>query len=306
MTARRLSKAKVAQRRAGLDLFGEVPITRQDVYAWLLAIVDLDPASPRAFDYVRTYGVLNKIMRAKLDGTFDDAIAPARHSARFRELAAVRACDQAANPLGLGEWIALARTGGLASAKLRAPNRPKEVIERERAQERARKKAGKAIDTSMLRRLPMHMPALSLMLEDIGKPAPEALARALDVSVTTVRRWIAEDQAPQPVLLALYWITKWGASAVDANAHNDAVASAGLARALRSEVDALRARLEKFGRIADFGSANDPASSAPAGIATTGAYPVPKGLPGPREVPIVFTSLRSAPCADSSRRKRSA
>jgi predicted DNA-binding transcriptional regulator AlpA len=305
MTARRLSKAKVAQHRAGLDLFGEVPITRQDVYAWLLAVVNLDPSSDRAFDYVRTYGVLNKIMRAKLDGTFDDLVAPARHSARFRELAAGRACELASNGLGLGEWMKLA-VPGMGSKRLRAAGRPKEVVARERAHEQARKQANKAIDASMLRRLPAHTPPLSMMLEDIGKPRPEALARALGVSVSTVRRWIDEDRAPQSVMLALYWITRWGASAVDANAHNDAIAAASQSRVLQAEVDVLRKRLDKVGRIADFGSANDPVPNVPAGIATTAPYPVPGDLPSRREVPIVFTSIRSVSCADSGRKKKSA
>jgi hypothetical protein len=126
----------------------------------------------------------------------------------------------------------------------------------------------------MLNRLPRQVPPLSVMLDDIGRPSPRELARAFDVTERTVRRWIAHDEAPMTVLLALFWLTRWGISAADAEAHNAAVMSAATARALRTQVDDLLARLERMGRIADFGCANDPAPGVtlpPGTVEATGA-----------------------------------
>lgn len=111
----------------------------------------------------------------------------------------------------------------------------------------------------MLNRLPRQVPPLSMMLDDIGRPSPRELARAFDVTERTVRRWIADDSAPLTVLLALFWLTSWGISAVDAEAHNSAVMSASMVRVLRGQVSDLKARLDRLGKIADFGAANDPA-----------------------------------------------
>lgn len=305
MKTRRPAKARAAQLRGCLDLFGEVPITRQDVYAWLLAVANLDPSSERATSYVRTYGVLQKIVSAKLAGTFDELVASAEGSARFREIAAGKAVDLAANEIGLGDW-GQAPTRALTSRNLRAPPRPKAVIAQERQQEQSLSQARKAVDASMLRRLPKAMPPLSQMLDDIGNPDPAALAGSLDVTPSTARRWMRENCAPLPVLLALFWLTKWGTSEVDARAHNDAVAAACRARSLQDEVDALRASLQKVGRIADFGSANDPIPNGASSVASPGSYPVPAGLPGQRDLPIVFTSLRIAPGVAARRAKKSA
>ncbi len=38
-----------------LDLFGEVPVTFEDIDAWLLAVPRIDPSSWRAHHYVRQY-----------------------------------------------------------------------------------------------------------------------------------------------------------------------------------------------------------------------------------------------------------
>ncbi len=58
------------------DLFGEVPVTLQDVRAWLLAVPRIDPDGPRAARYVRDYDVPGKIRAFKLRGEFDQVTAP--------------------------------------------------------------------------------------------------------------------------------------------------------------------------------------------------------------------------------------
>ncbi len=71
-----------------------------------------------------------------------------------------------------------------------------------------------------LKKLPKHTPPLGVMLEALGRPHPRELARALGVGERTVRRWISDDDAPRPALLALFWLTHWGSQWLDADAHN--------------------------------------------------------------------------------------
>ena len=89
----------------------------------------------------------------------------------------------------------------------------------------------------MLNRLPRQLPTLEMMIEDIGNPSSTAIARALCVHEETVRKWRRQGHAPHPAMLALFWITRWGMSAVDCEAHNAAVMSAGLARSNSKSAD---------------------------------------------------------------------
>ncbi|RVU46109.1 hypothetical protein [Rubrivivax rivuli] len=108
----------------------------------------------------------------------------------------------------------------------------------------------------MLNRLPHQMPPLAVMLEDLGQPTTAQLGRALGVTERTARRWVAAGHAPRPAMLALFWVTRWGQSVVDADAHNQATTYAALARALRADNDALQADLARVLALADTGAAN--------------------------------------------------
>jgi hypothetical protein len=110
----------------------------------------------------------------------------------------------------------------------------------------------------MLNRLPRQMPPLKAMLADIGCPSVKDIARALQVHETTVRKWLREDHAPHPVMLAVFWLTRWGVSAIDCEAHNAAVMSAGMARCRLEQIEKLETKILKLAQIGDFGSANDP------------------------------------------------
>lgn len=113
----------------------------------------------------------------------------------------------------------------------------------------------------MLNRLPKATPCLSDMLADIGNPTPRALARALDVNPATVRRWISAGTAPQPALLALFWLTRWGRSSVDAEAHNAATMHAAHARELARELTLSRAQVARLRTLLDRRS--DDAANSP-------------------------------------------
>lgn len=54
-----------------LDLFGQVPVTRQDIDAWLESVPRIAPDSPRAAWYIQAYNVPGKIAAAKLNGEFE-------------------------------------------------------------------------------------------------------------------------------------------------------------------------------------------------------------------------------------------
>jgi hypothetical protein len=56
------------QYRQEKDLFGEIPVTWIDVALWLQQVAAIDPGSPRALTYVKSYRVVDKIRAAKSAG----------------------------------------------------------------------------------------------------------------------------------------------------------------------------------------------------------------------------------------------
>lgn len=136
----------------------------------------------------------------------------------------------------------------------------------------------------MLNRLPMTLPPFQMMLDDIGAPTVKEIARALKVSETTVRKWLRNDNAPHPVMLSIFWVTRWGVSVIDCEAHNAAVMSAGQARERQEMVESLEKRIQRLTQIANFGSANDPApgvvplASMPLGVSKDGQNAVEDGF----------------------------
>lgn len=112
---------------------------------------------------------------------------------------------------------------------------------------------------------PRSLPAFSFLYDELGNPAPAKLARHLDVSVRTVLRWIKADHAPRTALLAMFWETRYGRSAVECRAVNDAVMQAELARCHRDEARQRLRELEHVLSVGDFGSANSPLANEEAG-----------------------------------------
>lgn len=110
----------------------------------------------------------------------------------------------------------------------------------------------------MLNRIPKQLPSLGQMLADIGNPSAAELARALGVSDRTTRGWIAANSAPRPACIAIFWLTTWGRSAIDAEAVNLMQMHAAMATAYRAEAETLRAQMAEVLACADFGSANSP------------------------------------------------
>lgn len=66
-----------------LDLFGEVPVTTQDVDAWVWSVAGIEPGTPRAEYYAEAWRVVDKIKRAKLAGTFEETVGRAAPASPF-------------------------------------------------------------------------------------------------------------------------------------------------------------------------------------------------------------------------------
>ena len=56
------------------DLFGEIPVTWDDVDAWCLAVAGLEPGSWRRPYYIQYWNVPEKIRQAKIAGTFETIV----------------------------------------------------------------------------------------------------------------------------------------------------------------------------------------------------------------------------------------
>lgn len=104
-----------------------------------------------------------------------------------------------------------------------------------------------------------HLPPLSYLLDDLLTRDRAKIAAHLGVSVKTLARWQAADEAPRAVMLALFYETQWGYSLMYATAHNGELFARQKANALERENAALRVRVARLERLGDFGAANAPA-----------------------------------------------
>lgn len=106
-------------------------------------------------------------------------------------------------------------------------------------------------------RAPRRLPSIRAIVKDLNaKPAD--VAKALDVGVSTVYRWLQQNNAPRPAMLALFWLSRWGQSAIDCDMHNRSAVFEGLAKALERELWQQRMNFAKLAQIGHYGSANDP------------------------------------------------
>jgi len=111
---------------------------------------------------------------------------------------------------------------------------------------------------------PRALPIWQTILEDLGHPHPQAVARFLGIGVRTVYRYNRDGQAPRTVCLALFWLTRWGHSEVHTQAVNACQIAVGLAQGLETEVRQLRDELARVLALSDTGAANEPLIRHPA------------------------------------------
>jgi predicted DNA-binding transcriptional regulator AlpA len=128
----------------------------------------------------------------------------------------------------------------------------------------------------MIKKMPRRLPTLADMLRDLSA-TPEDIATALHVNASTVYRWINQDRAPRPAMLALYWMTRWGQSEINAELWNRANVYEGLAKAMERELYNMQSSILRLGQIGEFGSANDP-------LQTHRAHGHADGLPHPSPI----------------------
>lgn len=63
------------------------------------------------------------------------------------------------------------------------------------------------------------LPSLAILLADL--PADHgAIARHLGITLSTLQKYLRAGQAPRPIMLALFWESRWGRSAADVEAAN--------------------------------------------------------------------------------------
>lgn len=70
----------------------------------------------------------------------------------------------------------------------------------------------------MLSKLPKHTGDFAQILDGLGNPPADRIARALGVSRRTVHRWKTSG-APRTALLALWWLSREGHSFWDCEMH---------------------------------------------------------------------------------------
>lgn len=79
-----------------------------------------------------------------------------------------------------------------------------------------------------------HLPHIHTMLDDIPATT-EQIANLLGLKPATIERYRREGQAPRPVMLALFWETKWGRATADCEAVNWAASHHQQAQMLKRE-----------------------------------------------------------------------
>src|SRR5687768_2886294 len=109
----------------------------------------------------------------------------------------------------------------------------------------------------MLHLAPRDLPALSDLYDALGRPTAPRLAELLHITPGTVRGWLRRGRAPRSALLALFWLTPWGQSAVDVNLANRAALDRQHVHALQRELIELRRELGRLAALR-YGSANAP------------------------------------------------
>lgn len=121
-----------------------------------------------------------------------------------------------------------------------------------------------------------------MLLDALPTSDRRRISGHLGVSPATVDRWARTGNAPRLAHLALWFETPWGMSALNAQAVNGERFAQSLARSLREENDALRARLDELEAGQLDGAANapyfDPGRPPPGAAARLGR--VRQDMPG--------------------------
>lgn len=102
------------------------------------------------------------------------------------------------------------------------------------------------------------VPPLSFLLADQIKP-PQRVARHLGVSLRTLQRYAATGNAPRAAYLALWFESRWGISALHAQAVNEAQHTRAWVASLERECERLRRVIRAYEHAQAQPAANAPA-----------------------------------------------
>lgn len=105
---------------------------------------------------------------------------------------------------------------------------------------------------------PRLLPTLNLLLDDMPESHPKHISRHLGVTERTVWGWKAAEQAPRAAMLALFWESRWGKSAISTSLQNDAQVYHQHCRTLEAENARLRSELQRVMRLSQCDTANSP------------------------------------------------
>lgn len=108
--------------------------------------------------------------------------------------------------------------------------------------------------------VPAKLPHLHTILDELGLPDKQ-VAHFLDVTPKTVDRWRKSGQAPRPVMLALFWESRWGQSAANCEAVNYGRMQYMQCLALKLQIRRMQTQIDKLEHLLDesgFSSANAP------------------------------------------------
>jgi hypothetical protein len=105
---------------------------------------------------------------------------------------------------------------------------------------------------------PVSLPIWQTILDDLGDPHPKHIAKVLGVGIRTVYRWNREQHAPRVACLALFWLTRWGRSAVDCQAVNDCHMAMDYANAIERELHQTKTQLGHVLALNGTGASNEP------------------------------------------------
>jgi len=105
-----------------------------------------------------------------------------------------------------------------------------------------------------------HLPDFSTIVGDLPQ-SPRQIARHLGITERTLRKYIRRNDAPRAVLVALFWETRWGRSAANAEAAHYGALQAQYAAALKRQNAELRRQIDvlqsQVGQVPG-GAANSP------------------------------------------------
>lgn len=116
---------------------------------------------------------------------------------------------------------------------------------------------------------PGQIGSLAILADAIPAGLP-AVAHHLGITPRTLAGYLASDNAPRAVKVALFVESDYGRNLIHTEAHNSAAMHAGLVDALRRENATLLARIARLEALGYFGAANSPLHSA----ATAAARPL--------------------------------